>query len=150
VIPIIPIVEPTESLEFVERPYFVQPPDYTDFDGKHFGQSWLMSRSLGSESAGIYLAEVPPGGEGPRLHVHDFDQFYFVLEGLLTVQISLGCYEVGPNTLIVLPAHVPHRQWNQSSTRERHLAILAPEPQAPSSLTPWDLGVELRAAGLAQ
>ena len=63
------------------------------------------------------------------MHTHEFDQFYFVIEGALEVQIGLDMQVVGPNTLVVLPAGVPHKQRNASETDiERHFTILVPEP----------------------
>ncbi|MBO0687955.1 MAG: cupin domain-containing protein [Candidatus Dormibacteraeota bacterium] len=84
---------------------------------------------------------------GPPLHYHAFDQFYFVLSGALHVQIGLTTSEVGPHHLVVLPAGVPHRQWNEGTEAERHLAILAPLPEHRSSPEqPWDLAVTLEAS----
>ena len=84
------------------------------------------------------------------MHTHEFDQFYFVIEGALEVQIGLGKQVVGPNTLVVLPAGVPHKQRNASKTDiERHFTILVPEPAlANSPEHPWDTGVELTATGV--
>jgi mannose-6-phosphate isomerase-like protein (cupin superfamily) len=93
---------------------------------------------------------MAPGAEGPPLHTHEFDQFYFVIEGALEVQIGLETHTVGLNNLVVLPAGVPHKQRNASdSDVERHLTILAPEPPLPHSAEhPWDVAVELTATGV--
>lgn len=113
------------------------------YPGMDMTFEWLVSREIGPEHASIYLAEVRPNSRGPHLHVHDFDQFYFVLEGSMAVQIGAKEYEAGPNTLVVLPAGVPHRQWNPGSEPERHIAILAPEPAvADSDDDPWDMPVK--------
>jgi mannose-6-phosphate isomerase-like protein (cupin superfamily) len=91
---------------------------------------------------------VPPHRSGPPLHVHEFDQFYFVLSGVLSVEIGLSRMDVGPNNLIVLPAQVPHRQWNERDEVEHHLTILAPEPRTPHSVEhPWDVAVALAQTG---
>jgi quercetin dioxygenase-like cupin family protein len=81
------------------------------------------------------------------LHVHPFDQFYFVLQGTLSVEIGLQRYDVPPGHLVILPAQVPHRQWNDQDHTEQHLTVLVPEPTAPSSEGQrWDTAVELQVA----
>lgn len=70
-----------------------------------------------------------------------------MLSGALHVQIGLTTSEVGPHHLVVLPAGVPHRQWNEGTEAERHPAILAPLPEHRSSPEqPWDLAVTLEAS----
>lgn len=113
-----------------------------------FEQHWLVDRGLGAANAALYLAALGPRASGPPLHVHEFDQFYFVLSGTLSVEIGLERHEVGPNQLVVLPAGVPHRQWNARGVPERHLTIIAPEPLEPHSADhPWDVAVRLGATG---
>ena len=103
--------------------------------------------SHGAEHAGIYVADMAPGATGPPTHVHDFDQFYFVLSGQLNVEVGLQKHVVAPNTLVVLPAGVPHCQGNPSEQPERHLAVLMPEPPSPNSAEqPWDTVVDFAVA----
>lgn len=116
--------------------------------GEGFELHWLVNRELGAAHAAVYLATLGPRASGPPLHVHAFDQFYFVRSGVLSVEVALERHEVGPNHLVVLPAGVPHRQWNATDEPERHLTIIAPEPLAPHSADhPWDVAVELRPTG---
>lgn len=80
----------------------------------------------------------------------DFDRSTVSLPGGYQGQFLIGLTtsEVGPNHLVVLPAGVPHRQWNEAAVAERHLAILAPLPEHRSSPEqPWDLAVMLDASG---
>jgi mannose-6-phosphate isomerase-like protein (cupin superfamily) len=93
----------------------------------------------------LYVGIVEPGGSGPDTHVHHFDQFYYVLDGTLTVEVGFDRFTAGPHTLVVLPAGVPHRQWNEGAEPERHLTLLVPEP-LPGE--PWDIGVEFAATGV--
>ncbi|MFK7919996.1 MAG: cupin domain-containing protein [Ilumatobacter sp.] len=110
---------------------------------KVIDMSWLIRHSTGSHHAGMYVADMPPNHPGLRTHVHDFDQFYLVLSGQLEVEVALERHSVGPNSLVVIPAGVPHRQWNGSEEPERHVAILAPEPDFPSSPERrWDTVVD--------
>ncbi len=101
----------------------------------------LAKRSMGDSGvARIYEAETEIGGGGPSMHFHSFDQFYFVLEGSLSVQIGMKKMVAGPNSLVVLPAGILHTNINEGPTPGRHIAILVPEPLGDA---PADFRVEL-------
>ncbi len=144
-----PIASPTESTDPKGLPYYTRDLPPKSEDGQ-MSVSWLANRESGSTNASVYLTELAPGASGPPTHVHDFDQFYFVVEGALEVEVGLAKHTVGPNTLVVLPAGVPHRQRNASADAiERHLAILAPEPPLPHAPEhPWDVAVTLETTGV--
>jgi quercetin dioxygenase-like cupin family protein len=92
-----------------------------------------------------FIREADPA----RLTGQDFglDWLYFVLQGTLSVEIGLQRYDVPPGHLVILPAQVPHRQWNDQDHTEQHLTVLVPEPTAPSSEGQrWDTAVELQVA----
>jgi mannose-6-phosphate isomerase-like protein (cupin superfamily) len=91
-----------------------------------------------SEHAAAYVGEVDAASFGPPTHIHAFDQFYFVLQGAMTVALALDRHRAGPWTLVAIPAGVPHTQWNEGSVMERHLAINCPAP--PAGVRP-DIGV---------
>lgn len=92
-----------------------------------------------------YHAMVPPGGGGPPLHTHPFDQFYLVIEGQLNVQIGLAEHLVLAPALVALPAGVPHRQWNRGPGAERHVVVNTPIPAQDNK--EWDVPVALVANG---
>ncbi len=147
VLPVQRLVETAELRDTSVQPAFVREADPSRLTGRDFGLDWLVNRASGATRAAVYLAEVPPGKDGPPLHVHEFDQFYFVLQGVLSVEIGLQRYDVPPGHLVVLPAQVPHRQWNEQDETEQHLTIIVPEPAAlPSEGHRWDTVVELRIA----
>ncbi|HKP41605.1 cupin domain-containing protein [Mycobacterium sp.] len=104
----------------------------------------LATPGQGSVHTVVNYMEVDSGSAGPGTHIHDFDQYYLVLEGELTVEIGLEKYVAPPHTLVVLPAGVPHRQYNEGTITEKHLAVLAPAPEPGK---PWDRGVNLGANG---
>jgi quercetin dioxygenase-like cupin family protein len=142
------LVETADLRDTSVQPAFIKEADPAKLTGQGFGLDWLANRAGGAEHAAVYLAEVPPGKAGPPLHVHEFDQFYFVLQGTLNVEIGLAGYEVPPGHLVILPAQVPHRQWNERDETEQHLTVIVPEPSAlPSQGGPrWDTIVELNVA----
>jgi len=143
-----PIMTPTDSTDAGGLPYKVRPVDADGYaqNMPGFEIQKLLMASDGSPNMTLYVATVEPGSGGPALHIHDFDQFYYILEGTMSCEIGLRRFTAGPHTLVVLPAGVPHRQWNDGPGRERHLTLIAPEP-APG--LPWDIGVELSATGVS-
>jgi mannose-6-phosphate isomerase-like protein (cupin superfamily) len=147
VLPVQSLVEFADLQDTSVKPAFIQEADPAKLTGRDFGLDWLVNRANGAAHAAVYLAEVPAGKAGPPLHVHEFDQFYFVLQGTLSVEIGLQRYDVPPGHLVILPAQVPHRQWNDQDQTEQHLTVMVPEPTAPSSEDQrWDTAVELQLA----
>ncbi len=112
------------------------------FGGFHLQR--MADPESGVASCVINAARVDPGRAGPGTHVHEFDQLYFVLEGEMSVEVALQRHTVGRHTLVVLPAGVPHRQFNDGAAPERHLAINVPSPEPGK---PWDRGVSFAATG---
>ena len=58
----------------------------------------------------------------------------------MTVELALQKQNVRPNMLVVIPAGVPHRQYNDGSVVEKHIAINTPPPEPGKS---WDYGTVL-------
>ncbi|UPK95704.1 hypothetical protein LCI18_006639 [Fusarium solani-melongenae] len=104
----------------------------------------LADPSSGSTNAVIMYVEVEPNMGGPGTHVHEFDQYYFVLEGELTIEVALQKYVVTADKLVVIPAGVPHRQYNQGDVVERHVVINTPAPEPGRA---WDYGVRVTPNG---
>ena len=104
----------------------------------------LADPKSGVTSCVINSARVDPGKAGPGIHVHEFDQLYFVLEGEMNVEVALQSHTIGRHTLVLLPAGVPHRQFNDGAVPEGHLAINVPSPEPGK---PWDRGVTFAATG---
>jgi mannose-6-phosphate isomerase-like protein (cupin superfamily) len=98
--------------------------------GRLFAFHTLAERATGSDNVRIYAARLAPGAGGPALHFHDFDQFYYVLRGELTVQVGHETGVAKEGDLVMLPRGVVHTNWNDGLADEYHLAILTPEPEA--------------------
>jgi quercetin dioxygenase-like cupin family protein len=106
----------------------------------------LLNAEKGSSGVVVNLVQVEPKGRSPRLHTHEFDQFYYLMAGTMNLQIGLDEYLIEPDTLVVLPAGVPHRNWNESDEPELHVSLLAPHPKPGRE---WDTPVALtRGEGL--
>ena len=104
----------------------------------------LSGPGSGSLHAVVNYTEVNAGSAGPDTHIHEFDQYYLVLDGELSVEVALEKHVVSPRELMVVPAGVPHRQYNTGPVTEKHLSVLTPAPEAGK---PWDRGVDFTANG---
>jgi mannose-6-phosphate isomerase-like protein (cupin superfamily) len=89
----------------------------------------LASRAGGSEHVLERLNDVPPGGGRTELHIHPFDQVYFITQGSMTLVYGMGAYEARTNSLVVLPAGVVHNNQNTGSSVQSSITLLLPEPE---------------------
>lgn len=94
------------------------------FAGQH-----LVGRAEGSAHARIYAARSRPGGKGPALHFHDFDQLYYIYAGSLDLTVGHLTATAQTGALVVLPQGCVHTNCNAGAEDEFHLAILIPEPE---------------------
>ena len=89
----------------------------------------LLDYDSGAKTCTINCIKTPAGGGSPAgMHVHDVDQIFYILRGTMSIEIEGRQYECGPDSLIVFPAGVRHRNWNGSSEPTVHLAFNTPLP----------------------
>jgi quercetin dioxygenase-like cupin family protein len=69
---------------------------------------------------------MPAGAPGPPLHVHDFDEAFYVLEGELTLQVGDELITLGAGGLGFAPGGTRHTLANLSSDLARFLIVLTP------------------------
>ena len=107
--------------------------DPSKFDRTRFSVQTLAGRENGSERCLFRVARVPVGagggsqnGEVP--HTHPVDKFYYILSGVMTVEIDGKVSKADPHTLIFVPANLPHRNWNEGPEVEEHIVLFVPEP----------------------
>jgi quercetin dioxygenase-like cupin family protein len=93
-----------------------------------FAVQTLADAASGAPGCVLNAARVQPGGTGPAVHIHRFDQLFVVLQGELHVDVALDRVVARSHDVVVLPAGVPHTQWNEGSGTEIHLAVLVPPP----------------------
>lgn len=94
------------------------------------GHPGLQARLLSNqESAMIFDATVCDGGRAAGLHYHHRDQIYFQRYGTMTVQLGSDVHRIGANTLVYIPAGLPHCNWNEGPGDEGHLEVIAPATQ---------------------
>lgn len=93
-----------------------------------YEQDLIDALSGGTNCMVRYVATPPRGGSPAGLHVHDFEQLFYVLSGTMSIEIDGDRFEAGPGSLVLFPQGVPHRNWNEGSSETIHLAINSPLP----------------------
>jgi quercetin dioxygenase-like cupin family protein len=103
---------------------YVRTVDFDAFPADRFDYQVLAD----TEAAVILAIGLPPGGEGPPRHVHTGDQLFYVLRGELTVELGEAEHRVPPDSMVFIPAGLPHRNTNRGSAHEVHLEMIVPPP----------------------
>jgi mannose-6-phosphate isomerase-like protein (cupin superfamily) len=78
---------------------------------------------------GFSLVEhpLPPRSLGAPLHTHSReDEYSFILEGKIGLQLGDEVLEAGPGDLVLKPRAVPHAFWNAGDEPARLLEIISP------------------------
>jgi mannose-6-phosphate isomerase-like protein (cupin superfamily) len=89
----------------------------------------LLDHASGATTCTSFCIKTPVGGGSPAgLHVHDVDQLFYILRGVMSIEIEGRQYDCGPGSLIIFPAGVPHRNWNGGSEPTVHLTFNTPLP----------------------
>jgi mannose-6-phosphate isomerase-like protein (cupin superfamily) len=99
------------------------------------------NRMMGSPIT-VAIDSTLPGSGGPKSHVHAFEQVYFMVDGETTVMYGLTNPVAKKNDIVILPAGVVHTNANKSSSIERHITLLLPEP----AKEPFDIEFEEKGA----
>jgi quercetin dioxygenase-like cupin family protein len=89
----------------------------------------LFDQASGAKTCSIKCIKTPAGDGSPAgLHTHAVDQIFYLLRGTMSIEIEGRRHDCGPGTLIVFPAGVPHRNWNEGKEATIHLAFNTPLP----------------------
>jgi len=89
----------------------------------------LIDRDTGATACMISYIRTPAGGgSASGMHFHEVDQHFYVLEGVLRIEVAGRTFDAGPGSLVHFPAGVPHKNWNEGDEPAVHLAINAPLP----------------------
>ncbi|HZP95506.1 MAG TPA: cupin domain-containing protein [Candidatus Limnocylindria bacterium] len=89
----------------------------------------LLAADSGARTLSFAVIKTPAGGGSPEgLHTHAVDQIFYVLSGTMSIEVQGRREDVGPGSLVVFPAGVAHRNWNDGSEPTVHIAIASPLP----------------------
>jgi mannose-6-phosphate isomerase-like protein (cupin superfamily) len=70
--------------------------------------------------------EVPAGFPGPPLHVHAFDELFYVLDGELAFRLGDDAVTLGAGGHVYAPGNHPHTFSNPSGEPARMLVVTSP------------------------
>jgi quercetin dioxygenase-like cupin family protein len=69
---------------------------------------------------------VPPHNAGPPLHIHDFDEAFYMLEGELIFQVEDALVTKSAGELSFAPRNVAHALANRSDAPARYVLVCTP------------------------
>ncbi len=129
-------IQATDTIDSYERGGEISPKvipinddNFVNYKNSGFWFYPMIDRaSMGSESIRLNTLKMENKVGSPDWHIHAFAQMYLIQEGEMTIDIGRARYVAGPNTLVLLPAGVVHRNFNNSGHIEKHVALLVPEP----------------------
>lgn len=101
---------------------------YTEVPAQVFGDEapgttirWVIDEAHdGAPNYALRVIEVAPGGHTPR-HAHPYEHENFVVEGQGRVLLNGQWHEVGPGSVIFVPAGMEHTYENIGQTPFRFL-----------------------------
>lgn len=88
----------------------------------------LAGPTNGLDSAFIIYTRMAAGARKKGLYTLPVDHTYLVLSGKLNVQLGTDEFVAEPDTLVLVPAGVPHQAWNAGSSPEADLEVVTPAP----------------------
>jgi len=98
-------------------------------ESRAFDTQTLVDRKMGSESVKAFVSLVHPGS-GMGLHIHPFDQFYYVLQGQLSVRLGFDASVMSEGDIVAFPAGLIHSNSNDGRGPTLLLTINVPEVPA--------------------
>jgi len=93
-----------------------------------FRRATYVDRAMGSVHMGTGICFLDLNG-AIQLHMHSFEESFYILEGTVLVQIGDKTYTLGPGNFGLIPTGVPHAWKNTSTGVARWLEMQAPQPR---------------------
>jgi len=91
------------------------------------GVRFMIDGGTTSGAFGLVEHPLPPRALAAPMHTHhNEDEYSYVLEGRIGVQIGDQVIEVGPGELVFKPRGVPHTFWNAGDEPARLLELISP------------------------
>jgi len=101
-----------------------------EFDGRSSGYTGdsVVDEQGGAVQSGFRVARLEPNG-GVDTHVHSFEESVFVVEGLLTLDLPEGSFELIPGDYGLIPVGTPHALRNTGDAATELAEMKAPLPR---------------------
>ena len=99
--------------------------DRADFPA--LGNRFLITSEQTDGRFALIEHTIAPRSLGSPTHTHEHeDEYSFVLEGTVGVQVGDDVLEAGPGTLVIKPRGIPHAFWNSGDEPARLLEMISP------------------------
>ena len=102
---------------------------------RRYEQNLIDATNGGMDTMVRYVATPPGEGSPAGLHVHDFDQLFYIVAGVMNIEIDGDEFVAEPGNLVVFRQGIPHRNWNAGEVETIHLAINTPMPDPDKPLS---------------
>ena len=105
--------------------------------------SYLLVSEIttGSDHLTTTLVEMEPGGV-QRVHAHETEQCYFIIQGQGLMMVGSEMETVGPGDCIFIPSNHPHGLTNEGPEKLIYYSAGAPSFGANNLKTLWPLDSE--------
>lgn len=105
--------------------------------------SYLLASPITTESKHLTttLVVIEPGGY-QRIHDHDPEQIYFILEGSGKMTVGDETQLVSPGECVFIPSGIPHGLINVGKSQLRYLSAASPSFTKEELEGLWPLGSE--------
>jgi mannose-6-phosphate isomerase-like protein (cupin superfamily) len=103
------------------------PPPYASHS-LGFRRATYVDRAVGSVHMGTGICFLDPNGS-IQLHMHSFEESFYILEGTVLAQFGDKTYTLGPGNFGLIPTGLPHAWRNSSGGTVRWLEMHAPQPR---------------------
>lgn len=100
----------------------------------------FIDRASGSAHQEVVIAELTPGGR-VDLHLHAFEEAFYVLEGELTFETADAIERLGPDDFVFIERGLAHALQNDGPGTTRWLEVSAPQPGADIEDTVFVTGI---------
>src|SRR3954470_16227163 len=91
------------------------------------GATLLAGRADTGGSAAFVIHPLAPRALGSPVHTHTHeDEWSYVLEGRVGIEVDGRVVVAGPGDLVLKPRHVPHAFWNAGDEPARLLEVITP------------------------
>ena len=135
------MMRPAQPRKIENTAQYIHPAQTLGSLGPGLNSQPLVSRTNGSQYAAMRIDNVAAGSGGPAMHIHAFEQVYFVKEGTMTFQYGSDRPKVQANSFVIIPPATVHTNSNDGPGVERHVTLLLPQPEPG---TQADIPVELK------
>jgi mannose-6-phosphate isomerase-like protein (cupin superfamily) len=102
--------------------------DRSPFKGPQSSEILAGPDAGGIESAFLIYTRLAAGAGPSGLYTLPADHTYLVLSGKMTVQLGTDTFVVEPESLVFVPAGVPHQIWNASGAPVAEFEVVTPAP----------------------